>query len=177
MREILADREIMPATLREFYARARAETFASDMPSIKNPMIPGSTELRYKEGNFYYHDRYFDNEENPGRFVGMEIVSEGSYEGQPLSVYSYAGGLTERGSRLGESTVYERLKKFLQKNAQTARFGGKVRDLLKDEVGIWIYESKGMVTRWGWADVEYLNLEGDLVYEFQGEGTCLDPGF
>lgn len=99
MREILVDREIMPASLREFYARAR------------------------------------------------------------------------------KNTVYGKLQKFLRNNAQIARFGRNVRDLFKDDAGTWIYESKGLVRPWGWADVEYINFDGELIYDFSGSGICLEPGF
>ena len=115
MVERVVDRELMPVDLREFYARARENTFAAGLPPVDDPLIWGSKELKFKEGNLYYHDRYFDSPERPGNFAGIEIVSEGLYGGKPLAIYSYAGGLTEPGLKLGESTVYGRLQKFLQK--------------------------------------------------------------
>lgn len=174
-REIV-DREIRPQSLREFYIQARQHTFAAGVTPVDGPLIYGSKELRFDNGVYYYYDRYFDSSQRRGRFAGFEIITNPDYV-EPEAVYTYGGGLNELGLKLGEKVVYARLQKFLQKNAQTARFGGKVRDLFKDQVGIWIYESNGMVTRWGWADVEYVNLDGDLVYELQGQGICLAPGF
>ena len=177
MVERVVDRELMPVTLREFYARARENTFAAGMFPVDDPLIWGSKELRFSEGNLYYHDRYFDNPQRPGNFAGIEIVSEGLYGGKQLIVYTYGGGLTKQGLKLGESTVYESLPKFLQKNAQITRFGGNVRDIFNNDAGTWIYESKGLVRDRGWADEEYINLDGDLVYDFSGQGVCLEPVF
>jgi len=172
----VATREILPQSLREFYIQARQHTFASDLPPVDDPLIYGSRELRFDNGIYYYYDRYFDNPSRRGNFAGIEIVTNPDYIA-PEAVYTYGGGLNEQGLKLGEEVVYARLQKFLRENAQTARFGRNVRDLMADEIGVWIYESKGLVADWGWADVEYINLNGDLVYDFSGQGICLEPGF
>ena len=177
VKERVVTREVLPQSLREFYSQARRHTFAAGVTPVENPLIWGAKGLSFSEGNLYYYDRYFDNPQRPGNFAGIEIVSEAMYGGKPLAVYTYGGGLREQGLKLGEEVVYPRLQKFLRENAQTARFGRNVRDLMADEIGVWIYESKGLVADWGWADVEYINLNGRLVYDFQGQGICLEPGF
>ena len=177
VKERVVTREVLPQSLREFYSQARRHTFAAGVTPVENPLIWGAKGLSFSEGNLYYYDRYFDNPQRPGNFAGIEIVSEAMYGGKPLAVYSYAGGLAEEGLKLGESLVYGRLQKFLRENAQTARFGGKARGVYGDEYGGWEYQCVGEIRTWGWADVEYINLNGELVYDFSGQGICLEPGF
>lgn len=172
----MATREVLPQSLRAFYIQARQNTFAAGLTPVDDPLIRGSKELRFDNGIYFYFDRYFDSPDGEGNFAGFEMVTSPAHT-EPLAVYTYGGGLLGKGLSLGESTVYGRLKTFLMNNAQIARFGSSVRELMTDEVGVWIYESRGLVRDWGWADVEYLNLDGDLVYEFQGQGICLVPDF
>ena len=175
-RERVATREILPQSLREFYIQARQHTFAAGVAPVDDPLIYGSRELRFDNGIYYYYDRYFDNPQRRGNFAGIEIVTNPDYIA-PEAVYTYGGGLREQGLKLGEEVVYARLQKFLRENAQTARFGGKVRSVHGDEYGGWEYQCVGEVSPWGWADVEFINLNGKLVYDFQGQGICLQPGF
>lgn len=169
------EREILPLPLKGFLARARADTYASNGIPERNPLIPGSKELRYKEDGFMcYHDRYFDVPGRPGNFAGMELVTAERFDGsEHLMVYTYGGGLTAEGLELGEGPVYGSLQDFLKEQAPRARMG----ESFKVQDGEWEYENEGEITDWGWKDRETLRKNGILVHEVNAQGIALVKGF
>lgn len=178
-RVAVSEREIMPKDLLEFYGRARKNTYAGSVKPETGITIPNSKGYRYSEEGspYYYQDEYFDTSDRPGNFGGLELIRKESFEGQEVSLYSYAGGLTERGLELGEGAVYTILQQFLSDKASQARFGNTLNTELENESGTWAYQGDGEVTPWGWIDSEKILLNGELVYELRGTGICFIPGY
>jgi hypothetical protein len=76
--------------LSEFLVTAKRRTYASggsDSQSAVNPLIPGSHQLEYGEGDFLYRDIYFGEDQ----FAGQEVVY---LRGAPIWSMCYAGGWT-----------------------------------------------------------------------------------
>jgi hypothetical protein len=70
-----------------FLLEAKRQTYASagDEASVA-PLLPGSRQLEYRDGPFFYRDIYF----GVSYFVGQETVY---YDEQPVWAMSYAGGV------------------------------------------------------------------------------------
>jgi len=71
-----------------FLLRAKTSTYASqsDEASVKSPLLPGTHQLEYTEGPFFYRDIYAGS----ALFAGQEIVY---YRGKPVWTMSYAGNI------------------------------------------------------------------------------------
>ena len=165
--------ESLPHDLQEFWTRARANTYAGDTVPIPGLTSPGSTGYRYFEENnpYIYTDEYHSHSKTPGKFAGAEMIRKYRYDGQRTAFYTYAGGLTEEGLKLGEETVYEILKKVLKEKAEIVRFGNRVMTEVENQDGRWQYEGYGSLKPWGWEDKERITLNHVLVYELSGTGV------
>lgn len=173
--EILKDmreRKIMPQDLLECYIRARTDTYASGKEPVLGLNIPGFKGYREEVYPYFYQDNYVDNKRRPGNFGGFELITDGSCDGDKLTFYTYAGGLTEEGLKLGEKAVYSKLTEFLRDHVAEVRFGKKVKFTIEDESGTWVYEDDGEVKPWGWEDKEKISHNGVLLYELNGNGAC-----
>ncbi len=169
-------RAILPAALRAFYERARANTYAAGLRPVAHPLIPGSKELRYDEPPYFYHDRYFDDPARPGNFFGLEVVSQGGYDGPAIAACSYGGGLMADLAG-GEEAVYKLLQRVLREQAARVRFGERVSVEQPTAAGLWRYEDTGEVTAWGWTGVERIWRDGELLYSLVYQGGCLLAGY
>ena len=172
-------RMILPPDLREFYARARAQTYAASQPPAANAVLPGAHELSYAEAVYLYEDRYFDNPaERPGNFFGMELVRLNMADSQVVASCSYGGGLTDDGLRLTtDAAVGQFLQTMLREYADRVRFGEMLRVERRQESGRWVYADEGEVRPWGWRGMERIWLDGVLVYGLGYQGGCFLPGF
>jgi len=170
------ERQIMPQDLLECYIISRKNTYASGKEPVLGLSVPGFKGYRDIRYPYYYQDNYRDDQSRPGNFGGFEQITEGSYEGSGLTLYTYAGGLTEEGLRLGEKAVYSKLTEFLKDHVADVRFGKKVRFTIGDEGNTWVYEGDGEVKPWGWEDKEKIKLNDKLIYELNGNGLCFIKG-
>ena len=77
--------------LAAFLLQAKLHTYAAqgDEASVA-PLLPGSRQLEYRDGFWFYRDIYFGGE----RFVGQETVY---YDSTPVWAMSYAGGIIAAG--------------------------------------------------------------------------------
>jgi hypothetical protein len=189
-----SERLIMPPDLLQHYINARKDTYASGKDPIMGLCIPGYKGYRYPEElpedhpdqSFLYEDNYIDDKDRPGNFGGFETIKNVGKD-KISTFYVYAGGLTEEGMKLqeqtekglknAESVVYSRLIIFLDKNVKDVRFGNTVKFEFKDQMGKWIYNGKGEVNDYGWADDESVTLNGVEVHKLRGTGLSLIPGF
>lgn len=176
------ERQIMPREVFEHFVRARTDTYASGRESVMGLNIPRFKGYRYpeepKEGvdRFVYEDNFKDSKKRPGNFGGFEIVKDVTSD-EEVTLYSYAGGLTKEGLKLGEEVVYERLMKFLGQNASDVRFGKNATYNFEDELGKWTYEGKGRKEDYGWKDDEVISLNGAPMHKLRGNGLVFIPGF
>ena len=82
--------EPSPQRLTAFLVASKKRTYASggsDSLSAVEPLIPGSHQLEYHEGDLLYRDIYFGE----AHFAGQEVVY---YRGTPIWSMCYAGGWT-----------------------------------------------------------------------------------
>lgn len=70
--------------LLEFLLQARVKTYAGSGGGVE-PVLAGSKQLEYKEGEWLYRDIYYNG---PGIFMGLEAVY---YEGKAVWSMSYFG--------------------------------------------------------------------------------------
>jgi hypothetical protein len=172
-------RPILPPDVRDFYVRARAQTYAAGMSPAPTPILPGAHELRYAEAVYLYEDRYFDNPaERPGSFVGIELVRLNMESNPVIASCSYGGGLTADGLRLtGDAAVGQFLQLMLGEYAERVRFGEMLRVDRHHDAALWVYADEGEVQPWGWRGAEHIWRDGVLVYSLGYQGGCFVPGF
>lgn len=96
--------------IQEFFIKAREKTYASGDGKVE-PLLPGSVQYEYKEGEFLYRDIY--NIGN-GVFMGLETVY---YQEKPVLSMSYFGNF----KALSEEEVDGILRKALTENSSKTR--------------------------------------------------------
>lgn len=170
---IQINNESLPRGLKEFWTRARTNTYAGDATPIPGISSPGSSGFHYDEENcpYIYVDEYHTHAKSPGNFIGTEMVRKYRFDGPRVALYTYAGGLTKNGLTLGEETIYGILKKVLREKAEIVRFGNRIMTEIENQDGHWQYEGYGSLKPWGWDDKERITLNHVLVYELSGAGV------
>ena len=80
--------QISPARLSQFLVNAKRKTYAGldDDATVLAPLLPGSKQLEYRDGDLSYRDIYFGMR----FFVGQETVQAGA---DVIWSMSYAGGV------------------------------------------------------------------------------------
>lgn len=91
-----------------FLLKAKKATYASqgDGASVKNPVLPGTHQLEFTEGPFFYRDVYTGE----AMFAGQEIVY---WEGKPVWTMSYAGNIPRDVAKADVDAVVKLLHKAL----------------------------------------------------------------
>ena len=172
-----AEKHIMTGDFKNHYIEARSHSYFSGKKPIVGLNIPGFKGYRYPEDprlidGFLYQDNYTDDERMPGNFAGFEVNFD-TFTRSRITLYDYRGRLMQEALKLGESAVYSILTRFLSDNATEVRFGKKVRFVIEDKGGTWVYEGNGKVNLSGWDDKETISRNGVLLYELNGEGFLL----
>lgn len=98
------------AKVQEFFMKAREKTYAAGVGKT-DPLLPGSVQYEYQEGDFIYRDIY--NIGN-GIFMGLETVY---YLEKPVLSTSYFGNF----KALSEEEVDNILRKALTENSAKTR--------------------------------------------------------
>lgn len=96
--------------LTQFLLKARTKTYAGDGGKVK-PVLSGSKQLEYKEGNWFYRDVYYTGN---GIFMGLETVYK---DEEPVWAMSYYGNF----KGMSEEKIDKILRKALLENWQDAR--------------------------------------------------------
>lgn len=166
--------EIMHEDLLRHYVEGRRRAYAGGGEGVysKDSKLQGFKVFEWQNPNlpYYFEDHYTDSPERPGNFGGFEINRVGGKDGNRLTYYSYNGGLTKEGLRIGEKEAYRRLMMFLAEHVEDVRFGKTVTFELEDSKGRWIYDGKGSIEDYGWKDEELISLNGVVVYKLSGSG-------
>ena len=88
-----------------FLLRAKLKTYATGGEGNERDLEDGTREMSYREGDFFYRDRYFGS--NP--FIGEEVVWR---KGKVIWAMNYYGAVIDEAVPAGD--VY----RFLQKSMQ-----------------------------------------------------------
>src|SRR6056297_3055857 len=96
--------------LTQFLLKSRTKTYAGGKGEIK-PVLDGSTQLEYKEGNYFYRDIYYSGNL---KFMGLETIY---FKDEPIWSMSYYG----RSFIKDEKKIYKFLKEALLEKWQKAR--------------------------------------------------------
>jgi hypothetical protein len=98
-----------------FLLRAKLKTYATRGEGNERNLDDGTRQMSYREGDFFYRDRYFGF--NP--FVGEEVVWE---KDKVIWAMNYYGGMTDESISAGD--VYHFLQKAMQQITAARPFRG-----------------------------------------------------
>ncbi len=152
-----------PTGLQEFLVAAKGATYAAagDEASV-SALVPGTKQLEYRAGDFFYRDIYAGFLV----FAGQEIVY---FRDSPVWSMSYAGG-TLSGADMDEARkVYALLRSALRRLPKEQPFRGPSR--LDDEAYRYTNASNGDLGRFH--GVERIACGETLVYELHYSGGLL----
>jgi len=148
----------------DFLLRAKRATYAGqgDEATV-TPLVPGSKQLEYRDGDYLYRDIYL----GVSYFVGQEVVSQ---HGQAVWSMSYAGGVTpESRGRVDPRAVYVFLRQALQHGSKAEPYRGPAT--FSHESLTYTSSSGGSLEAfWG---VEEIVRHGARVYECRYAGGAL----
>lgn len=156
--------EISQDAFLHFLLEAKRRTYASqgDEATV-TPLVPGSKQLEYRDGDFSYRDIYV----GIARFVGQEIVS---YRQQPVWSMSYAGGIIPGTCDVSETrTIYALLRRALRQGTVDRPYRGPA--MVHNGPYTYTNESHGGLDAfWG---LEQIARDGEKVYELRYAGGSL----
>lgn len=151
-------------SLKTFLIKAKKNTYSSqgDNASVK-PLLIGTKQLEYKDGNYFYRDIYA----GMSYFVGQEIVY---FKNNPIWSMSYSGGVEENITE--ESTmmqIYQFLQIVLGKVSKEDIFRGPNKVLDDDKV--YINEYSGTIN--SFSGSEYITFDEKRVYHLYYSGGII----
>ncbi|OGH39300.1 MAG: hypothetical protein A3B44_02355 [Candidatus Levybacteria bacterium RIFCSPLOWO2_01_FULL_38_21] len=165
-------------TLRGLVARARTKTYAGNGKPVGHPAIEGTTQLEYKEGNYFYRDIYVTGENN---FAGQEILYE---DDKPIWSMVYFGSLNLSGlnqypyyRRSSKREIYDFLKESLKDNATHVRFGEGITTINNEEFFYEDEPNKEFEGGVGFSGKEIIRFKGTVVYVMRYQGGPLPEGW
>jgi hypothetical protein len=143
--------------LAAFILRAKRATYAAQGDDATvTPLLPGSKQLEYREGDRLYRDVYV----GLGVFAGIETVADA---GAPCWAMTYAGGLVAPADL---RTVYAFLREALRRGDTAAPYRGP----RSHDEGEWSYTNawEGSLDRFD--GVETIARAGVTVYRLRYAG-------
>jgi hypothetical protein len=151
-------------SLEVFLIKAKKNTYASqgDNASVE-PLLPGTKQLEYQEGDFFYRDIYV----GMSYFVGQEIVY---FKNNPIWSMCYAGGVEENVTEESDITqVYRFLRDALGKVSKENLFRGP--KIVKDNNKEYIHVSDGTIE--SSSGSESIRIDGKRVYHLRYNGGII----
>ncbi|REJ25220.1 MAG: hypothetical protein C6P37_14945 [Caldibacillus debilis] len=144
----------------DFLIRAKKATYAAQGDDASTPpLLAGSRQLEYREGDYFYRDIYF----GMGFFAGQEVVY---IKDKPVWSMCYAGGVEKGLEHRLAKAVYAFLRKALRNAGHEQPYRGPVRFA----EGEWIYRN-GFSGGLEWfAGEETIALSGKTVYRLHYSG-------
>jgi hypothetical protein len=143
--------------LKKFLVKSKKNTYASNGEFGEKRLADGVKELTFKEGNFFYRDRYYGS----NKFIGQEVVF---YRKKAVWAMNYSGRCFNGDIPVKE--IYVFLKKCLKKVSVKNIFRGPENYKL----GEFKYKNKSN------GDIEYflgeelIYFENKKVYELKYHG-------
>jgi len=149
----------------DFLLEAKRTTYAGqgDEATVVTPLVPGSKQLEYRDGDYLYRDIYF----GMAYFVSQEVVFH-----RELAVWSmsYAGGVMPRsGDNSDPRAIYAFLRLALRHGGKDEPYRGPAaftRDFLT-----YTNSSSGSLAQF--SGVEGISREGAQIYECRYAGGFL----
>lgn len=150
------------SVLATFLTNAKCQTYAGGGRNADTaPLLPGSRQLEYREGELLYRDIYF----GAAFFVGQETVYEGATS---VWAMSYAGGVMPD-SPLAVNELYEFLRAALRKVEEDRPYRGPSQ--WSEGRLVYADDSKGDIRCF--RGTETITCEGKSVYRLQYSGGLL----
>jgi Domain of unknown function (DUF5680) len=153
------------ARLAAFLVEAKRRTYAGldDDATVATPMVPGSKQLEYSDGELSYRDIYF----GMAFFVGQEMVTD---KQRAIWSMSYAGGvspeITDRGEVL---EIYAFLRQALLHIGEDRPFRGPSHF----EQGSYRYVDKSKAELFEFHGTEQIYRDGIPVYGLRYSGGII----
>jgi hypothetical protein len=148
----------------DFLLEAKRTTYAGqgDEATV-TPLVPGSKQLEYRDGDYLYRDIYF----GMAYFVGQEVVF---HREQAVWSMSYAGGVMPRsGDNSDTRAIYAFLRLALRHGGKDEPYRGPAaftRDFLT-------YTNSNSGSLAIFSGVEGISREGAQIYECRYAGGLL----
>jgi hypothetical protein len=143
-----------------FLLRAKRATYAAQGDDATvTPLLPGSRQLEYREGDLLYRDIYV----GLAAFAGLETVYRASVVHWSMA---YAGGVLASASDTQTRQVYAFLREALKRGTAEAPFRGPTRH---ETFGYeYVNEWRGGVEQFSGA--ELIRRDGAVVYQLTYAG-------
>jgi len=143
-----------------FLLRAKRATYAAQGDDATvTPLLPGSRQLEYREGELFYRDVYV----GIAAFTGLETVYRASVVGWSMA---YAGGVLAGASETQMRQVYAFLREALKRGIADAPFRGPARH---ETFGYeYVNEWRGGIDEFTGA--ELIRRDGAVVYQLTYAG-------
>ncbi len=150
--------------LAQFLVKAKKATYASqgDEATVKKVLLPGTHQLEFSDGPFFYRDIYAGS----AMFAGQEIVY---YAGKPVWSMSYAGEIPPEVAQQDVEGLVKLLHKALMNVSESAPYRGPAR--IKD--GAYEYTNHAGGSFASFFGDEDIRQAGRVIYKLHYEGGLL----
>jgi len=153
---------VSDSVLRIFLVHAKRHTYAAgDNDAEVTPVLSGSRQLEYREGDLLYRDIYFGE----AYFVGQETVYEGP---APVWAMAYAGGPLPD-SPLAVADLYEFLRAVLRRVPEDRPYRGP-HDWTE---GSLTYSNRTQGDVWRFRGTETITQKEKVFYRLEYGGGLL----
>ena len=163
---------IPQAELITFLCKAKRQTYAAQGDDATvTPLLTGSRQLEYVEGDLLYRDIYFGS----AFFIGQETVHQASV---PVWAMCYAGGAIRPDAPVEVGEIYDFLRAALGQVPPERPYRGPTH--WSNGVFVYANDSQGQVE--GFSGMETITHGGQPVYQlrysggFCGEGQAVPFG-
>lgn len=150
--------------LAHFLVKAKRNTYASqgDDASVQ-PLLNGSKQLEYRDGDYFYRDIYF----GAAFFIGQEVVE---FQNHPIWSMVYSGGVTFPTANWDETGPIYR---FLQQALRLVDTKLPYRGPNLFESGKYIFKNESEGSLDCFRGKEVILMDGQKVYELQYSGGII----
>lgn len=146
--------------LAPFLVKAKNVTYASGNEEYAvTPVLAGSHQLEYLDGNLLYRDIYYGGL----HFIGMEMVFR---KEQPFWGMSYYGGILQGSDDLHISGMPPVLKAALREVPLKAPYRGPKSFLMGD----YLYENKTLGDIISFQGTEFISFQDQAIYRLRYSG-------
>ncbi|MGA3136858.1 MAG: DUF5680 domain-containing protein [Terracidiphilus sp.] len=157
---------LMPSkdALVKFLVKAKKSTYASqgDAATVKRVLLPGTHQLEFSDGPFFYRDIYVGST----TFAGQEIVY---YAGKPIWSMSYAGDIPQEVAKEDVEGLVKLLHKALMNVPESNPYRGPSE--IKD--GAYQYSNHAGGSFGSFFGEEEICRDGTVLYKLHYEGGLL----
>jgi Domain of unknown function (DUF5680) len=150
--------------LAKFLAEAKRRTYAglNDDATMTNPLLQGSMQLEWRQGDWHYRDIYF----GMSAFSGIEVVSLAK---QPVWVMTYSGGGVSAMEPIAVRRIYAFLRSALLRVSPDLPLRGPSHFAGQDF--LYHMNAKGDLGRF--SGVEEIRQNGSAVYSLNFAGGLI----